>query len=74
MQPNVLNLVTASAAEHVRPEPYDRAFRKRVFPAYQAMMDLKLPDKFKGYTLTAPFGRGGGGGNFVQLYEELKGK
>jgi cyclase len=36
----------------------------------QAMMDLKLPDKFKGYTMTG--GRGGPAGNFGLLYEELK--
>jgi cyclase len=36
----------------------------------QAMMDFKLPEKFKGYSLTA--GRGGPGGNFNQLYMELK--
>jgi glyoxylase-like metal-dependent hydrolase (beta-lactamase superfamily II) len=40
--------------------------------AEQAMMDLKMPEKFKDYNLAATFGRGGGGGNFVQLYEELK--
>ena len=33
-------------------------------------MDFKLPEKFKGYSLTA--GRGGPGGNFNQLYMELK--
>jgi len=37
----------------------------------QAMMDFKLPDKFKGYNLTG--GRGGPGGNFNILFEELKG-
>ena len=36
----------------------------------QAMADLRLPDKFKGYTLTG--GRGGPGGNFNFIYEELK--
>ena len=36
----------------------------------QAMMDLKLPDKFKGYNLTG--GRGGPGGNFGIIYEQLK--
>ena len=36
----------------------------------QAMMDFKLPEKFKGYSLTG--GRGGPGGNFNQLYTELK--
>ena len=36
----------------------------------QAMMDLKLPEKFKGYNLTG--GRGGPGGNFGIIYEQLK--
>jgi hypothetical protein len=36
----------------------------------QAMMDLKLPDKFKDYTLTG--GRGGPGGNFGVVYQELQ--
>jgi glyoxylase-like metal-dependent hydrolase (beta-lactamase superfamily II) len=36
----------------------------------QAMADLRLPEKFKGYTLTG--GRGGPGGNFNVIYEELK--
>jgi len=36
----------------------------------QAMMDLKLPEKFKDYNLTG--GRGGPGGNFGVLFEELK--
>ena len=38
----------------------------------QAMADLKLPDKFKGYTLTG--GRGGPGGNFNAIYQELQKK
>jgi cyclase len=38
----------------------------------QAMMDLKLPEKFKEYNLTG--GRGGPGGNFGVLFEELKTK
>ena len=38
----------------------------------QAMMDLKLPDKFKDYNLTG--GRGGPGGNFGVIFEELKGQ
>jgi glyoxylase-like metal-dependent hydrolase (beta-lactamase superfamily II) len=38
----------------------------------QAMMDLKLPEKFKEYNLTG--GRGGPGGNFGVIFEELKGK
>jgi len=37
----------------------------------QAMMDFKLPDKFKGYNLAG--GRGGPGGNFGVIFEELKG-
>jgi cyclase len=36
----------------------------------QAMKDFTLPEKFKGYNLTG--GRGGPGGNFNQLYTELK--
>jgi glyoxylase-like metal-dependent hydrolase (beta-lactamase superfamily II) len=36
----------------------------------QAMMDLKLPDKFKDYTLTG--GRGGPAGNFGIVYQELQ--
>jgi cyclase len=36
----------------------------------QAMADLKLPEKFKDYTLTG--GRGGAGGNFGVIFEELK--
>jgi glyoxylase-like metal-dependent hydrolase (beta-lactamase superfamily II) len=38
----------------------------------QAMAELKLPDKFKDYTLTG--GRGGAAGNFGVLFEELQGK
>jgi cyclase len=38
----------------------------------QAMADLKLPDKFKAYTLTG--GRGGPGGNFNAIYQELQKK
>jgi glyoxylase-like metal-dependent hydrolase (beta-lactamase superfamily II) len=38
----------------------------------QAMMDLKLPEKFKDYNLTG--GRGGPGGNFGVIFEELKAK
>jgi glyoxylase-like metal-dependent hydrolase (beta-lactamase superfamily II) len=37
--------------------------------AEQAAMDLKLPDKFKDYQLAG--GRGGPGGNFGVLFEEL---
>jgi glyoxylase-like metal-dependent hydrolase (beta-lactamase superfamily II) len=37
----------------------------------QAMMEFKLPEKFKGYNLTG--GRGGPGGNFGVIFEELKG-
>jgi glyoxylase-like metal-dependent hydrolase (beta-lactamase superfamily II) len=36
----------------------------------QAMMDFKLPEKFKGYNLGG--GRGGPGGNFGVIFEELK--
>ena len=36
----------------------------------QAMMDLDLPDKFSGYNLGG--GRGGPGGNFGVIFEELK--
>ena len=38
----------------------------------QAMMDLKLPEKFKDYNLAG--GRGGPGGNFGIIFEELKSK
>jgi glyoxylase-like metal-dependent hydrolase (beta-lactamase superfamily II) len=38
----------------------------------QAMMDFKLPEKFKDYPLTG--GRGGPGGNFGVIFEELKGQ
>ncbi len=38
--------------------------------AEQAMAELKLPEKFKGYTLTG--GRGGPGGNFNVIYQELQ--
>jgi glyoxylase-like metal-dependent hydrolase (beta-lactamase superfamily II) len=38
--------------------------------AEQAMAELKLPEKFKGYDLSP--GRGGPGGNFNVIYEELK--
>jgi cyclase len=48
-----------------------RASLKAGKTAEQAMADLKLPDKFKGYTLTG--GRGGPGGNFNVIYQELKG-
>ena len=40
--------------------------------AEQAMAELKLPEKFKGYTLTG--GRGGPGGNFNVIYKELQGQ
>src|SRR5581483_1545615 len=36
----------------------------------QAMADFKLPDKFKGYNLAG--GRGGPGGNFNVIFQELK--
>ena len=38
----------------------------------QAMMDLKLPEKFKDYNLTG--GRGGLGGNFGVIFTELQEK
>ena len=47
-----------------------RASLKAGKTAEQAMADLKLPDKFKGYTLTG--GRGGPGGNFNFIYQELQ--
>jgi glyoxylase-like metal-dependent hydrolase (beta-lactamase superfamily II) len=47
-----------------------RASLKAGKSAEQAMADLKLPDKFKGYTLTG--GRGGPGGNFNVIYQELQ--
>ena len=37
----------------------------------QAMKDFTLPEKFKGYNLAG--GRGGAGGNFGLIFEELKG-
>jgi glyoxylase-like metal-dependent hydrolase (beta-lactamase superfamily II) len=40
--------------------------------AEQAMADFKLPDKFKDYNITG--GRGGPGGNFNVIFEELKAK
>jgi glyoxylase-like metal-dependent hydrolase (beta-lactamase superfamily II) len=38
----------------------------------QAMMDFKLPEKFKGYTITG--GRGGPAGNFGPIFQELQKK
>ncbi len=38
----------------------------------QAMKDFTLPEKFKGYNLAG--GRGGAGGNFAVIFEELKAK
>jgi len=38
--------------------------------AEQAMADFKMPDKFKDYNIAG--GRGGPGGNFTVIYEELK--
>jgi glyoxylase-like metal-dependent hydrolase (beta-lactamase superfamily II) len=38
----------------------------------QAMKDFTLPEKFKGYNLAG--GRGGPGGNFGVIFEELKAK
>jgi hypothetical protein len=40
--------------------------------AEQAMADLKLPDKFKDYNIAG--GRGGPGGNFNVIYQELQKK
>jgi cyclase len=40
--------------------------------AEQAMADFKLPDKFKDYNIAG--GRGGPGGNFNVIFEELKAK
>jgi hypothetical protein len=40
--------------------------------AEQAMSDFKLPDKFKDYTLQG--GRGGPGGNFNIIFQELQKK
>jgi len=40
--------------------------------AEQAMMDFKLPEKFKGYNIAG--GRGGPGGNFNVIYQELQPK
>jgi cyclase len=47
-----------------------RASLKAGKTAEQALGDLTLPDKFKGYTLTG--GRGGPGGNFNVIYQELQ--
>jgi glyoxylase-like metal-dependent hydrolase (beta-lactamase superfamily II) len=49
-----------------------RASLKAGRTAEQAMAELKLPEKFKGYTLTG--GRGGPGGNFNVIYKELQGQ
>ena len=40
--------------------------------AEQAMADFKLPDKFKDYNIAG--GRGGPGGNFNVIYQELQKK
>ena len=40
--------------------------------AEQAMADLKLPDKLKDYNISG--GRGGPGGNFNAIYQELQKK
>jgi glyoxylase-like metal-dependent hydrolase (beta-lactamase superfamily II) len=40
--------------------------------AEQAMADFKLPEKFKDYNISG--GRGGPGGNFNVIFEELRGK
>jgi glyoxylase-like metal-dependent hydrolase (beta-lactamase superfamily II) len=49
-----------------------RASLKAGRTAEQAMSELKLPEKFKGYTLTG--GRGGPGGNFNVIYKQLQGQ
>jgi glyoxylase-like metal-dependent hydrolase (beta-lactamase superfamily II) len=49
-----------------------RASLKAGKTAEQAMADLKLPDKFKDYNLAG--GRGGPGGNFNVIYQELQKK
>src|SRR5262249_37339716 len=49
-----------------------RASLKAAKTAEQAMADLKLPDKFKDYNLTG--GRGGPGGNFNVIFQELQKK
>jgi cyclase len=49
-----------------------RASLKAGKTAEQAMADFKLPEKFKDYNLQG--GRGGPGGNFNIIYEELKKK
>jgi cyclase len=49
-----------------------RASLKAGKTAEQAMMDLKLPDKFKEYNLQG--GRGGAAGNFGIIYEQLQNK
>ena len=47
-----------------------RASLKAGKTAEQAMADFKLPEKFKGYNLAG--GRGGPGGNFNVIYQELQ--
>lgn len=47
-----------------------RASLKAGKTAEQAMADLKLPDKFKDYSLAG--GRGGPGGNFNAIFQELQ--
>jgi len=49
-----------------------RASLKAGKTAEQAMMDFKLPDKFKDYNLQG--GRGGAAGNFGVIYQELQKK
>src|SRR5262245_54963093 len=39
VQPHVSDLVRGSAADHARPEPYDRAFAKPVCTPHEAMVD-----------------------------------
>jgi cyclase len=49
-----------------------RASMKAGKSAEEALKTLTLPPKFKDYNI-APGGRGGPGGNFAVIYEELKG-
>jgi glyoxylase-like metal-dependent hydrolase (beta-lactamase superfamily II) len=51
---------------------HGRASRNAGKTAEQALIEFKPPAKFSGYNLNAPFGRGGKGGNFSLLYEELQ--
>ena len=49
-----------------------RAALKAAKPPEQAMKEFTLPEKFKGFTPPAA-GRGGAGGNFGVIFEELQG-